>query len=339
MNQQILVTGGNGFLALHIIKQLLTQGYAVRATLRSLAKATDVRQTLTAAHTPHLDQLSFVAADLTQDAGWATAMSGISGVMSVAAPVFVNGERVTTTLANAATAGTERILRAALAAGVKRVVMTANLGAVGFSSFDPRHVITEADWTATTQRGLSAYELSKLVAEHAAWDFVAQHPELELVTVNAGAMLGPALGQHVTGSFGLITRLLTGKPTPNLMVNVVDVRDVADIHVRALSTPTAANQRFLAVADTPISMQAIVTLLRQQRPELTTHLPHHLLPSGLVHLLAPFNTAAREADLMLRLGHQVSNQHARTTLGWQPISDSATAVLAAADSLHRKQSS
>lgn len=334
MNQRILVTGGNGFLALHIIKQLLTQGDAVRATIRSLDKATGVRRALAAAHTPHLDRLSFAVADLTQDAGWAAAMDGITGVMSVAAPVFVNGERVTAALANAATMGTERILRAALTAGVQRVVMTANLGAVGFSSFDPHHVITEADWTAPTQRGLSAYERSKLVAEHAAWDFVARHPELELVTVNAGAMLGPALGQHVSGSFGLITRLLTGKPTPNLTVNVVDVRDVADIHVRALATPLAANQRFLAVADTPISMRAIVTLLRQQRPELVAHLPHHLLPSGLVHLLAPFNSTIREADLMLRLGHRVSNQRARAVLDWRPISDSATAVLAAVDSLH-----
>ena len=334
MTNRILVTGGNGFLALHIIKMLLEQGYQVRATLRTLTKAAGVRQTLLVAQTPHLERLSFVTADLTQDVGWENAMTGMDSVMSVAAPVFVNHERVTTTVTNAAAAGTERILRAALAAGVQRVVMTANLGAVGFSSFDPHHVITEADWTAEQQRGLSAYEQSKLIAEHAAWDFVAQHSGLDLVTVNAGAMLGPALGTHVSGSFGLIKRLLTGQPTPNLAVNVVDVRDVAALHVLALASPAARNQRFLAVADSPIDMQTIIAILRRERPELAATLPNHLLPTGLMHLLAPFNATIREADLMLRLNHRVSNRHARTVLGWQPR-ESATAVLAAVDSLIR----
>lgn len=335
MRKQILVTGGNGFLALHIIQKLLVAGYQVRATLRSLTKAAGVRQTLLAAGTEHVERLEFVVADLTQDAGWNEAMQGIDAVMSVAAPVFVNDKHVSEDVTTAATVGTQRILQAALVAGVQRVVMTANLGAVGFSSFDPQHVITETDWTAENQRGLSAYEKSKLIAEHTAWDFVAAHPALELVTVNAGAMLGPALGQHVTGSFGLVERLLTGQPTPNLTVNVVDVRDVADIHVRALATPGAANHRVLAVEDGAISMQEMVTLIRRERPELAAKLPKHLLPNGLVKALAPFSQPVREAALTLKLGHLVSNQRARDLLGWMPVSDNQTAVLAAVDSLHR----
>ena len=335
MRKQILVTGGNGFLALHIIQKLLVAGYQVRATLRSLTKAAGVRQTLIAAGTEHVERLEFIVADLTQDAGWNEAMQGIDAVMSVAAPVFVNDKRVTETVTTAATVGTQRILQAALMAGVQRVVMTANLGAVGFSSFDPQHVITETDWTVENQRGLSAYEKSKLIAEHTAWDFVAAHPALELVTVNAGAMLGPALGQHVTGSFGLVERLLTGQPTPNLTVNVVDVRDVADIHVRALATPAAANHRVLAVEDGAISMQEMVTLIRRERPELAAKLPKHLLSNGLVKALAPFSQPVREAALTLKLGHRVSNQRARDLLGWMPVSDNQTAVLAAVDSLRR----
>lgn len=334
MRKQILVTGGNGFLALHIIQKLLAAGYQVRATLRSLTKAAGVRQTLIAAGTEHVERLEFVVADLTQDAGWDEAMQGIDAVMSVAAPVFVNGKRVTEAVTTVATVGTQRILQAALMAGVQRVVMTANLGAVGFSSFNPQHVITETDWTAENQRGLSAYEKSKLIAEHTAWDFVAAHPVLELVTVNAGAMLGPAMGQHVTGSFGLVERLLTGQPTPNLTVNVVDVRDVADIHVRALATPAAANHRVLAVEDGAISMQEMVTLIRRERPELAAKLPQHLLPNGLVKALAPVSQPVREAALTLKLNHRVSNQRARDLLGWTPMSDNQTAVLAAVDSLH-----
>lgn len=333
MQSLVLVTGGNGFLARHIIRELLRQGHAVRATLRSLDQAETVRTDLRIAGTPHLDRLSFVAADLTQNTGWATAMAGVTTVMSVAAPVFVNDISVTNQVAAAAEVGTQRILQAAEAAGVKRVVMTANLGAVGFSRFDD-HIVTEADWTDPEQAGLSAYERSKLLAERAAWQYTQRHPASpELVTVNAGAMLGPALGGHITSSFGLLTRLIAGKPTPNLVVNVVDVRDVAAIHVRAMEIPEAAGQRILAVEDTPISMQEIITLIRRHYPEMAATLPHRLLPTWLVNGLAPFNRAVKEAQLMMRVSHRVSNQRARQLLNWQPVSNSRQAVLAALASL------
>ncbi|MFC6260905.1 NAD-dependent epimerase/dehydratase family protein [Levilactobacillus fujinensis] len=328
----VLVTGGNGFLALHIIQNLLTQGYQVRATLRTLTQVETVRDTLAAAQTPHLHNLTFVAADLTQAAGWQSAMAGIDTVMSVAAPVFVNGETVTDTTTSVATSGTLRILEAAVTAHVRRVIMTANLGAVGFSRFDHTGAVTEADWTDPEQPGLSPYEQSKLVAEQQAWAFAAKHPQLELVTVNAGAMLGPALGTHVSGSFGLVKRLLAGQPTPNFTVNVVDVRDVAAIHVLAMTTPTAAGKRILAVADTPITAREMLTAIRTNRPALTG-LTRHLLPTWLVRSLTPFSQQIKEVGLMMRLNHNVSNQRARTLLGWQPISSATDAVLAAVDSL------
>ncbi|MCT3584708.1 NAD-dependent epimerase/dehydratase family protein [Levilactobacillus brevis] len=333
-NEKVLVTGGNGFLALHIIQHLLIQNYPVRATLRRLDKAKTVRQALTNVQTPHLDRLEFVQADLTTDADWPAAMTGITYVMSVAAPVFVNGATVTDAVANTAEAGTLRILKAAAAAGVKRLVMTANFGAVGFSSPDPTHVITEDDWTDPQQSGLSAYEQSKLLAEKAAWNYVADHNHpFELVTVNAGAMLGPALDDHVSGSFGLVKRLLTGQATPNLTVSVVDVRDVADIHVRAMTTPAAANQRFLAVEDHPISMKEIRTLVKTRFPELADRLPKHFLPNIVINVLAPFSSAIKEGHLMLHLSHHVSNQKARTVLGWTPLSSAKTAVTEAVKQL------
>lgn len=334
MTEQILVTGGDGFLALHIIQKLLQQDFWVRATLRSLDKADSVRATLAAAQVPHLERLHFVVADLMQDAGWSAAMQGVAGVMSVAAPVFVNAGPVSAAVVHSAEQGTLRILKAAEAANVKRVVMTANLGAVAFSSFDAHHVITEADWTNEKQPGLSVYEQSKLRAEIHAWDYLTQtDSSLEFVTVNAGAMLGPALGQRVTNSFGIVQRLLDGKASPDLTFNVADVRDVADIHVRAMLTPAAKGQRFLAVEDGAISMRDMIELIKTQRPALATKLPKHLLPQGLIHLLAPINTTLKEADLVLRLNHRVSNQRARTVLGWRPVSDKETAVLAAVDCL------
>ncbi|ETY74638.1 NAD-dependent epimerase/dehydratase family protein [Lactiplantibacillus fabifermentans] len=330
MKPLILVTGGNGFLAQHIINALLTADYPVRATLRSLAKAPQLKQSLAQAGVPHLDRLSFVAANLTQDAGWSAAMADVQAVMSVAAPVFVNGERVASAVVATAQAGTERILRAATAAGVQRVVMTGNLGAVGFSHFDQTTPVTEADWTDPNQAGLSLYEKSKLLAEQAAWQFVADHHDApQLVTVNAGAMLGPSLDGHVSGSFGIIDRLLAGKPTPKLPINIVDVRDVAALHVRALANPIAAGQRYLAVASQPLDMAQMITIIRQARPELAPQLPKHLIPTWCLQLLAPFNSEVRGADLMMRINHDVRTTKAQQQLGWQPQYTATQAVTAA----------
>ncbi len=334
MQKLVLVTGGNGFLALHIIQDLLTAGYAVRATLRSLDKASTVKQALTTHQVPNLTQLSFVTADLNKDANWSAAMAGVNAVMSVAAPVFVNGESVDAKMNHASQAGTNRILKAASAAGVSRVVMTGNLGAVGFSNFSKTTPVTADDWTDPDQPGLSPYEKSKLLAEQAAWQFVQTHPNApQLVTVNAGAMLGPSLDDHVSGSFGILTRLIDGKLTPNLTINVVDVRDIARMHILALETSSAAGQRFVAVAPTAIDMRSVIKLIRTTRPDLTDKLPRHLLPTKLVHLLAPLNSEIKSADLMLRINHHVSTQAANDGLKWHAQYSSEQAVVAALRSL------
>lgn len=338
MTNNILITGGNGFLAAHIIQQLLSQGDRVRATVRNDERATETKDTLTAAHTPNLSNLTFVNLDLTQDAGWQDAMHGIDLVMSVAAPVFVNGESNADALAQIATDGTLRILHAANAAGVRRVIMTGNFGAVGFSNLDRERLTTEADWTNPEQRGLSLYERSKLLAEQAAWQYV-QRPDvpLQLTVINAGAMLGPALGDHVSGSFGILRSLVDGslERVPRLDFNVIDVRDVAAMHVAALNTPAAAGERFLAIADTPINYLEIRQLMQAALPQ--RQLSTKILPNWLLHLAAHFNTRAREADLMLRMSHRVSNQHAKSLLDWQPQNSATQAVQAAITSLIKNQ--
>lgn len=332
----VLVTGGTGFLAQHIIQQLLIANYAVRATVRSLTKGPALRANFAKHNVPNLDQLSFVTADLLSDDGWADAMQDVTTVMSVAAPVFVDGGSASTSLKKTAQTGTLRILRAAKQAGVKRVVMTANLGAVGFSHFDQSDWVTETDWTDPDQPGLSPYEQSKLLAEQSAWQYVQQESvPFTLTTVNAGAMLGPSLDQHVTGSFGLVDRLLKGQLTPNLAVNVVDVRDVATLHVRAMAD-AAAGERFLAVAPTSVTMQQIIALLQRERPALAARLPKHLLPNWVVNGLAPFNATVKEAQLMMRLNHRVSTEKAQRLLGWQPEWSADQAILAATDQLTEK---
>jgi nucleoside-diphosphate-sugar epimerase len=333
MTTLVLVTGGNGFLGGHLIHQLLTQGYQVRATLRHLDAAETVLDNLQLQQTPHLDQLSFVQADLLTDDGWADAMAGVTHVLSVAAPVFVNGEIATPELIQTATVGTRRILQAAKDAGVQRVVMTANFGAVGFSNHDLTRTTTEDDWTDPNEPGLSPYELSKLLAEKAAWDF-AKTSHLTLATVAAGAMLGPAFGNHVSGSFGLVRQLIDGKTrlAPNVRFNISDVRDVVDVHLRALFQPEAAGQRFLAVEDGSRSLPELVTLIRRERPQFAPQLPKHTLPAWLIRAVSPFNKTAKEGALMLSISHQVSNQKARQ-LGWTPLATIDEAVLATVDSL------
>ncbi|GAB5054570.1 NAD-dependent epimerase/dehydratase family protein [Pediococcus parvulus] len=338
MTEKVLVTGGNGFLALHIIKQLLEANYSVRATLRSLNKKEEVLQTLKFHEVPNLDRLSFVQADLTRDDNWSTAMAGITYVMSVAAPVFVNGETATKDVARAATDGTLRILKAAVTSNVKRVIMTANLGAVGFSNKNQQHTTTEADWTDPNESGLSLYEKSKLIAEKSAWNYLKKtNSTLEFVTVNAGAMLGGALDDHVSGSFWIVRNLINGtvKRIPNIKMNIVDVRHVADIHIRAMQTSAAAGKRFLAVGDKPISMPEIAALIKTHRPKLVAKIPTRTLPNWIIRIGSHFNQQAKEGRLFLEVNHNVSNQRAKTLLGWQPIGSNQETILNTVDSLIR----
>lgn len=338
MQAKVLVTGGNGFLALHIIKQLLTAGYPVRATIRSIEKQTEVLAALNNGNVPNLDQLSFVAASLTDDANWQAAMQDITYVMSVAAPVFVNGTDNPAVVAQMATEGTLRILKAATTARVKRVVMTSNLGAVGFSNLDVHHVTTESDWTNPDEPGLSLYERSKLMAEKSAWDYLKRtKSKLEFVTINPGAMIGPTLNHHVSGSFGFIKGLMDGttKRIPPIEMNIIDVRDVADLHVRAMTTPAAAGQRFLAVNDAPISMPAIAALIKAKRPALAANVPTKTLPAWVIKFASHFNQQAKEGRLFLTVNHQVSNQKAKSVLNWQPISNNEQAILSTVDELTR----
>lgn len=338
MQEKVLVTGGNGFLALHIIKQLLITGYTVRTTVRSIEKQADVITALNDAEVPNVDHLSFIEASLTDDTNWSVAMKNITYVMSVAAPVFVNGTDNPKVVSQMATAGTLRIIKAAQRANVKRVVMTSNLGAVGFSNLDSHHTTIESDWTNPNEPGLSLYEKSKLIAEKDAWNYFKHtSSKLEFVTINPGAMLGPALGHHVSGSFGFIKSLLDGsvKRIPKIEMNLIDVRDVADIHVRAMTAPQAAGQRFLAVNDESISMSTIASIIKAKRPFLAAKVPTKSLPTWLVMIMSYFNQQAKEGRLFLEVNHHVSNQKAKSILGWRPISNNEQAILSAVDELSR----
>lgn len=336
MTEKVLVTGGTGFLGMQMLLQLLKKGYDVRTTVRSLKSKDKVVNTLRENGVTKFDQLSFIEADLSRDDNWDEAMEDRDYVLSVASPVFFEIPKDEAEVIRPAIEGIVRILKAAKRTKVKRVVMTSNFGAVGFTNQDWQSVTTEKDWTDENAKGLSAYEKSKLLAEKAAWEFIETGGKgLEFATVNPVAIFGPSLDSHVSGSFDLLKGIASGsmKVIPNIQLNVVDVRDVVDLHIRAMITPEAAGQRFIATTDGMISMPEIAELLRKERPQLAEKLSKRTMPNWMLKGASHFNATAREGQFMAEMNRNVSNAKAREVLGWTPIGTKEEAVLAAVDSL------
>ena len=331
----VLVTGGNGFVGLHCILQLLQQGYQVRTTLRTITKKDKVLEALKNSGVQNVDKLSFIEADLTNDRNWDTAMNGCTYVLHVASPITLELPKHEDEMIRPAVDGALRILKAARDAGVKRVVMTSNFGAVGYSHKDKTTLITEESWTDPNEKGLSAYNKSKVLAERAAWDFMTKEGgNLELTVINPMGIFGPALNADLSSGFGLLKQVMNGsmKAIPNISLGIVDVRDVADLHLRAMVSAAAKGQRYLALAGGTLSLPQIAKLLKQELPEETKNTSAKLMPDWLVRIAALFNKKAKAIVPLLGVYRNASNQKAKTQLGWQPRSNE-DAVLATAKSL------
>jgi nucleoside-diphosphate-sugar epimerase len=336
MSTTVFVTGGTGFVGVQIIFQLLQKGYRVKTTLRSIRSKDKVIDTLKSNGITALDQLAFVEADLTKEDHWDEVMKGCEYGFSVAAPVFFTIPKDENEVMRPAVEGVIRVLKAARNAGVKRVVMTSNFGAVGFSKKNSNIATTEADWTDPNEKGLSAYEKSKLLAERAAWDFIQQEGGgLEFAAINPVAILGPSLSAHISGSFGLLEHLLDGsmKFIPHIPLKVVDVRDVADLHIRAMTHPAANGQRFIASADGQISLPEIAALIKREYPDIAKKVSTRTLPNWAVDFAALFTKQAKEAALLLRMNRNVSNAKAREVFGWTPTANNEEIVLASINSM------
>ncbi|WP_378954287.1 SDR family oxidoreductase [Pelosinus sp. sgz500959] len=336
MSDTVLVTGGTGFVGVQIILQLLQKGYNVKTTLRSVSSKNKVIDTLKSNGITTFDNLAFVEADLSKDDNWEVAMRGCDYVLSVASPVFFTMPKDENEVMRPAVDGIVRVLKAARNASIKRVVMTSNFGAVGFSNKNQNTATTEADWTDLNEKGLSPYEKSKLLAERAAWDFIKKEGgNLEFATINPVAILGPSLSAHISGSFRILEHLLDGsmKAIPNIPLNIVDVRDVADLHIRAMTNPNANGQRFIASADGQISMPEIAALLKNKTPNVAKRVSTKTLPNWVIYLAALFNKQAKEGALLLRMSRNVSNTKAKKILGWKPISTNEEAILASINSM------
>ncbi|TYP97487.1 nucleoside-diphosphate-sugar epimerase [Tenacibaculum adriaticum] len=334
--ETVLVTGGTGFVGVQIILQLLQKGYKVHTTLRSLNSKKKVIETLKSNGIMSFDNLTFFETNLIYDDNWAKAMQGCKYVLSVASPVFFEIPKDEKKAMRPAIEGILRILKFAQEANVKRVVLTSSFGAVGFSHTDKTTETTEEDWTNPNLKGLSAYEKSKGLSERAAWNYIKKEGgNLELSVINPVAILGPSLSPHISGSFDLLKNLLDGsmKIIPNLPLNIVDVRDVADLHIRAMTHPKAKGQRFIASADGQISLPEIAKLLKEKNPEAASKLPLTILPNWILNLAALFNNQAKTGSMFLKVNRNVSNVKAKSFLGWMPIANNEQAILASLDSM------
>jgi dihydroflavonol-4-reductase len=331
MAETVLVTGGSGFVASWCIVDLLKRGYRVRTTVRSLAREPAVRAAIGPVVDP-ADRLTFFAADLMSDAGWDAAMSGGDYVLHVASPLGGAGSRDPNSLIGPARDGALRVLRAATKAGVKRIVMTSSVAASSPPLGGGDGVSDETIWTDPNDRNLDTYRLSKTLAERAAWDFMKNQTATTLVTILPGAILGPVLSPDGLGSVQIVQRLLKGLPgTPRIGFSIVDVRDVADMHVRAMTTPAAAGQRFIAAGDF-MWMAEIATTLREKLGERARKVPTRGLPDFVLRLLSIFDRDLKVVTPTLGQRRSFSSAKARAQLGWTPR-PAVTSVLECAESL------
>jgi nucleoside-diphosphate-sugar epimerase len=334
-NKLVLVTGGSGFVAIHCIVQLLGHGYKVRATLRSIAKQNEVLGMLGEAGIGSLDRIEFIEADLTDDRNWNKAAENCEFVLHVASPIYLRAPKHEDEMIRPAVDGTLRVLTAARNAGVKRVVMTSNFGAVGYSHTDKARVITEACWTDPDEKGLSIYNKSKVLAERAAWDFVKREGgTLELSVINPMGIFGPSYSPVLSSGFEMLKRVLDGsmKRIPNITLGIVDVRDVADLHLRAMESPEANGERFLALAGGILSLPEIAQMLKRRAPAIAKDASLKTVPDWMVKIVAWFNPVARNIVPMLSRYRNASNEKAKQLLGWQPRTNEE-AILATAESL------
>ncbi|KPF72586.1 epimerase [Bosea sp. AAP35] len=333
----VLVTGGSGFLAGHCILALLEAGHEVRTTLRSPEREAALRAELAVAGANPEGRLQVCTADLTADAGWAGAVAGCGLVLHVASPLSSAAPKHEDELIGPAREGTLRVLRAAHAAGVGRVVLTSSFAAIGYGRILERP-FSEGDWTDASAPGLAAYPQSKTLAERAAWDFIdGEGRGLELAVINPVGIFGPLLGPDMSASILLIKAMLEGRlpALPRLMFGVVDVRDVADLHLRAMTDPAAANERFIATAGDFMTMQEIAQVLRDRLGPAAGKVSTRVLPDWLVRLVAVFSAAARQAATPeLGRSKTASSAKARAMLGWEPR-PAVDALAATGDSLIR----
>jgi len=338
----VLVTGGTGFVGTHSLARLVREGYRTRVTVREPGQEAEIRAALRQAEIgpaeidPAAERLEFVVADLGADRGWLDAMDGVSHVLHHASPFPLTPPEREEDVIVPAREGALRVLSAARKAGIRRVVMTSSYAAVGYTAKPDNHY-SEADWTDPDTEGLPAYHKSKILAERAAWDYARTHEDIELTVINPTGIFGPRLGNRPSASVGLVEGMLTGKMpvVPVMYFGVVDVRDVVDLHLRAMLHPKAAGERFIAVGGPSISLFGMAEILREHFPAAAALLPSTELTIEQVREAAKTEPALRDAAVLQGRIPVISNEKARSVLRWEPRDIAETIVATAAGEIRQ----
>jgi dihydroflavonol-4-reductase len=336
MNETVAVTGATGYIARHVIVQLLDAGYTVRGTARSASSLAKLKTDLMPRlhDEASIERLSIVAADLLSDTGWAEAVAGCAYVHHVASPIPSSPPKDDNELVTPAKEGTLRVLRASLDAGVARVIVTSSLAAVLYG-VDRNKTFTDADWSNPLDARIGAYEKSKTIAERAGWDFIASMPSgaMTLTTINPGGVLGPMCGDAMSTSNELVKKLMERAfpACPDLTYSMVDVRDVAEAHVRAMTAPEAAGQRYLCGIENH-SMRDIAAILDAHYSSKGYKIPTGKLPNVMLKLVAKFDKTVALALNDLSRPHHIDNAKVTALLG-RPLRGLEEMTLAMAESL------
>lgn len=315
----VLVTGGTGFVAGWTIYKLLQQGYQVRTTVRSKEKEQRVWNTLSGTGAD-LTRLSVYIAELTDDKGWSEAVAGANYVLHIASPLVAGNQDDLQAFVVPARDGTLRVLQAAVDAGIERVVMTSSLAAAtpDVSSVDQK--VNESLWSDPNDKNLNAYRKSKAIAEKSAWDFMnVKSSRTSLTTVLPGAIFGPVLSASVPSSIEVIRNIVQGKGpgNPKIGFEIVDVRDLADLHIRAMTDPKASGQRYIASGGYMV-MSEIAAFLKQELGAMGKKITTRSIPDFVLRSAARLNPSLGSLVPMLGRKFRYTSEKARSELGWDP---------------------
>ena len=330
MADRVLVTGISGFIGSHVAKSLLNKGYDVRGTVRNKTKGERIQEALTH-DIADTSRVELIEADLGHDAGWADAVKDCRYIQHIASPFPLEAPDDREALVAEARAGAQRVLEHGFSAGTERIILTSSMvSMMGQKGRKKRMIITEQDWSDPEWKPLTAYPVSKTRAELSAWAYAeAQGLKNKLVTVCPGLVLGSDTYNNAGASLGLIKAMFDGEfpMVPKIAYPIIDIRDCASIHVKAMTSPNAGGRRLMAASNT-LWFSQIADVLIKEYPR-ASKLPKRDLPNIIVKVMSLFDSRVKGILPDLGIFHEADSGYVTNITGVMPR-PAKEAIIAAA---------